>query len=391
MKCAKFEQEEWAIQAEETLIKTRHNNGLTCQRFQDEYRSLSVEMTLKVEENEKKTMEAYAEADELRKQNKLMEEMFQKCNQELKLITNQEELKLQQILNQIDSKEKTVEMMSQELEIKSKQLEDLRRHRDEKDEALSKQIQLLRIEIRKLIVEEHALSKAEPTEHMNRIIMQENNDEEIRLGTLMSEVEIFKTQYNELKHNLHMEQAEKENMKKKISQLEGELKKKEEELSAVEKRLKNSKGQATATNMNLASWHNESAASCSSTTEHNKKSKSEMQKGMDDANTPVGKSEQGRTICNSAENKVYLAAQTREVKTCLENEVIVFNYDHASECHTNKLLNEVAVLQERNKYMGTQLKEMEERYSEISLKFAEVEGERQQLVMALRNLRNGKN
>ena len=41
--------------------------------------------------------------------------------------------------------------------------------------------------------------------------------------------------------------------------------------------------------------------------------------------------------------------------------------------------------------MGTQLKEMEERYSEISLKFAEVEGERQQLVMALRNFRNGKN
>lgn len=41
--------------------------------------------------------------------------------------------------------------------------------------------------------------------------------------------------------------------------------------------------------------------------------------------------------------------------------------------------------------MEIQLKEMEERYSDISLKFAEVEGERQQLVMALRNMRNGKN
>lgn len=40
--------------------------------------------------------------------------------------------------------------------------------------------------------------------------------------------------------------------------------------------------------------------------------------------------------------------------------------------------------------MERELKEMEERYSEISLKFAEVEGERQQLVMTVRNLKNNK-
>ncbi|KAG4388272.1 hypothetical protein GLYMA_09G139300v4 [Glycine max] len=268
MQCAKNEQEERATQAEETLIKTRHSNDLTCQCFQ------------KVEENEKKTMDAYAEADELRKQNKLMEEMLQKCNQELRLITNHNESKLQQLLNQIDSKQKAIEMMSQELEIKSKQLEDVQRHRDEQYDALLKQIQLLRIEITKLVAEEHALSKTEPKEHISTMLMQENNDEEIRLGTLMSEVEILKTQHNELKHRLHMEQAEKENMKKKISQLEGELNKKEEDLSAVERRLENSNGQATATNINLASWHYDSAAYCSSTNEYNRISKSEMHKLM---------------------------------------------------------------------------------------------------------------
>ncbi|CAJ1952758.1 unnamed protein product [Sphenostylis stenocarpa] len=384
MKCAKLEQEERAIQTEETLIETKHNNDLTCQRFQDEYRSLLVEMTLKVEEHEKKSMEAYQEANELQNQNKFMEEIVQKCNQEIRVITNQNELKLQQLLNQMDSKEKKVEMMSQELEINSKQLDDVQRHRDEKDKALTKQIQVLRIEIRKLMLEEYALSKADPTEHM---LMQEKNDEEIRFDTLMSEVEIFKTQHDELKHNLHVEQAEKENMKEKISQLEEEVKKKEEELSAVEKRLKNSKGQATAKSMNLASWYHESAASGSSTKEYNRKSRSEMQTGMDDANTRVEKSEKGRTICNSTENKVYRAAETRKVVL----QFIVFNNDDAGDCPTNKLLDELAVLKERNKYMGTQLKEMEERYSEISLKFAEVEGERQQLVMDLRNLRNGKN
>ena len=71
----------------------------------------------------------------------------------------------------------------------------------------------------------------------------------------------------------------------------------------------------------------------------------------------------------------------RELETCSANEAAVCN-------NTNELLNEMAVLKERNKSMENELKEMEERYSEISLKFAEVESERQQLVMALR--KNGK-
>ncbi|KAL5994439.1 hypothetical protein ACLOJK_024489 [Asimina triloba] len=54
------------------------------------------------------------------------------------------------------------------------------------------------------------------------------------------------------------------------------------------------------------------------------------------------------------------------------------------------LLNQMASLRERNDAMEKELKEMQERYSGISLKFAEVEGERQQLVMAIRNLKNAK-
>ncbi|KAL8232564.1 hypothetical protein R6Q57_002342 [Mikania cordata] len=59
-------------------------------------------------------------------------------------------------------------------------------------------------------------------------------------------------------------------------------------------------------------------------------------------------------------------------------------------CSEQKLLSEISSLDERNKQMENELKEMQEKYSEVSLRFAEVEGERQQLVMALRNLRNGK-
>lgn len=59
-------------------------------------------------------------------------------------------------------------------------------------------------------------------------------------------------------------------------------------------------------------------------------------------------------------------------------------------CHLDELTNEMALLKERNILMEAELKEMQERYSEISLKFAEVEGERQQLVMKVRNLKNAK-
>lgn len=54
------------------------------------------------------------------------------------------------------------------------------------------------------------------------------------------------------------------------------------------------------------------------------------------------------------------------------------------------LLTELASLKEKNISMESELKDMQERYSEISLKFAVVEGERQQLVMTIRNLKNSK-
>ena len=66
------------------------------------------------------------------------------------------------------------------------------------------------------------------------------------------------------------------------------------------------------------------------------------------------------------------------------------NTDSDAERLSKELLKEVEILKGKNTTMETELKEMEGRYSEISLKFAEVEGERQQLVMAVRNLKNGK-
>ena len=203
-------------------------------------------------------------------EHKLIEEMLHKCNEELRLITDQNELKMKELLNQIDSKAETIEQMSQELEVKSKQLEDAQRQKDEKDASFSKQIQMLRSQI-KMLMAEGALSETNLTKNTTETQKGERlmipNDEEKILGTLLSEVETFKNQHNEIKQSLRKEQVEKENMKKQISQLEGELKKKEAELSAMEKKLKNNKGRVA----------NESVVPPSAKA-HIKKSKSEMHK-----------------------------------------------------------------------------------------------------------------
>ncbi|KAK0597082.1 hypothetical protein LWI29_021669 [Acer saccharum] len=80
----------------------------------------------------------------------------------------------------------------------------------------------------------------------------------------------------------------------------------------------------------------------------------------------------------------------RKEETCPEKKLNIPT-SHASDAgNLTELLSEVTFLKEKNRRMETELKEMQERYSEISLKFAEVEGERQKLVMTVRNLKNGK-
>lgn len=56
----------------------------------------------------------------------------------------------------------------------------------------------------------------------------------------------------------------------------------------------------------------------------------------------------------------------------------------------NELIEDMLEL--KGKYAGveSELKEMHDRYSDLSLQFAEVEGERQKLMMTLKNIRASK-
>lgn len=51
----------------------------------------------------------------------------------------------------------------------------------------------------------------------------------------------------------------------------------------------------------------------------------------------------------------------------------------------NELIKDMIELKNRNTAVETELQEMHSRYSQLSLQFAEVEGERQKLVMSLKN------
>ncbi|WJX32629.1 hypothetical protein P8452_20931 [Trifolium repens] len=56
----------------------------------------------------------------------------------------------------------------------------------------------------------------------------------------------------------------------------------------------------------------------------------------------------------------------------------------------NELIKDMLELKTRHSSMETELKEMHDRYSQLSLQFAEVEGERQKLIMTLKNTRASK-
>ena len=56
----------------------------------------------------------------------------------------------------------------------------------------------------------------------------------------------------------------------------------------------------------------------------------------------------------------------------------------------NELIKDMLETKGRYAVVETELKEMHDRYSQLSLQFAEVEGERQKLMMTLKNVRASK-
>lgn len=269
---AKIEQEQRAIRAEEALRKTRWKNAVTAERLQEEFKRLSVEMNSKFDENEKMAVKAVAEANELRQQKRTLEEMLQKANEEVRLITDQNEVKLRELYDQIASKALKIEQMSMQLDSKAQQLEHSRNENEQISKAFSTELQTLSSELEKLRTENSELKvqceqkerlseeteradiemlkqrwNAEKDDLLKKFASAKKDAEEAVkelnstrslkeqkekvLGSLEAEVQRLKAQQNDLKWNLSKEEVEKEKLSEQIHNLQCELRKREEEIT----------------------------------------------------------------------------------------------------------------------------------------------------------------
>ncbi|CAN7122485.1 unnamed protein product [Brassica rapa subsp. narinosa] len=297
----KTEQEQRAIKAEENLRKTRWKNAIAAERLQEKCKRLSLEMESKLSEHESLTAKTLAEANELRLQNKNLEEMREKEQREM---TQEREVK-----KSVEEKNEALSMKVQMLEGEVLKLTKMREESSAAASETEKMIQEWRRE-RDEFERKFALAKEEAkTVQRELIVSKTSNDEkETRLGNLKREVEGLSLQYSELQNSFVQEKMENEELRKQVSTLKVDIRRKEEEMTKIL-----------------------------------------------DARMEARAQENGQKEENLA-----------------------------------KLSDELAYCKNKNSSMERELKEMEERYSEISLRFAEVEGERQQLVMAVRNLKNGK-
>lgn len=492
--CAKVEQEQRAIRAEDALRKTRWKNASMAERLQEELRRLSMQMDSTFDANEKVAAKALMEANELRLKKSQLEDMLQKVKEELQSARGDYEAKICELSNQIITKTDQIEQMLVEIDNKSKQLEYQKQHGEEVSRAFSEETEMLKAEIKRLTAENMCLSKQEEQQENLRaefermktsinesdMLVQRGNvdrnellntiallkkeaeksqeelsrmrhlkdENEATVGLLRSEMEMLKAQCNDLKHSLFEDEVEKEKLRKQVFQLKIDVKKKDEAFTSIEKKLKDSNGRMAPSDGSKTTLKNNKLASVprgskevaslrekikllevqiklketaleTSTNSFLEKEKDlqntieELESKMEELNHSsaflkvikdtsdiISNSdipEEARTAaellsstaCPPKENGNSPSLIKSNDGALLEKELKASSISNR-DGNLDHLIAELASLTERNKSMESELKEMQERYSEISLKFAEVEGERQQLVMTVRNLKNAK-
>ncbi|WVZ13253.1 hypothetical protein V8G54_017783 [Vigna mungo] len=429
----KVEQEQRAIQAEEAFRKIRLKNAKTAERLQEEFRKLSTQMTSTFDANEKATMKALTEASEVRAQKKVQEEELHKVKEELESTTAEYEVKLNQLSNQVDMMKGQIQQMLLEIEDKSKQLENQKKHEEQVSRDFSNEIGLLKAEIGKLNMEisclleqvedkeilktdleimkksveefetllqkgsvernellaTNELLKREAEESLNELnrIIHQKDEKETEVRVLQSELEAVRAQYNDLKHSISKEEVEKEKLLKQVFQLKAELKKKDDALISSEKRFRESSARAQLNDGTKNILKNKKTASVPQNSK-------EIATLKEKIKTLEGLIQTKETTLETSTTSFLQKEKELQTKIEeLENRVEEFNRSVAlqkdrSFTTSNEISAELTSLKERNKSMESELKEMQERYLEMSLNFAEVEGERQKLVMAVRNLKS---
>ncbi|KAL9242831.1 hypothetical protein vseg_016791 [Gypsophila vaccaria] len=272
------------------------------------------------------------------------------------------------------------------------------------------------------------------------------DEKDQKLRNLQSEVDELRARCDKFKHSLYEDESEKERLRKQVFQLQADLMKKDEVISSIEKKLNENNGTVVQETSKVISKSAKSEAPSRPNKEVGSKEVVTLKervkllegqiKSKENAfetsataflakeKTLQGKIEELETRLRGLDLTPGISHDDTEVKeekvsvgtqvtvdepseaSCTaktSNTGLDSNAQIPSETQPTRsdndsgeqkkfdiLLKEMVAVKERNDSMEGELKEMQERYSEISLKFAEVEGERQQLVMKLRNLKNKK-
>ncbi|XP_010317601.1 uncharacterized protein [Solanum lycopersicum] len=347
----KVKQEQRAIKAEEGLRRARWSNAKAAQKLQEELKRLSDEMTLKIDEKEELVNDAVTEANVLREENKVLEELLQKSEEELKSTKEHYEREV------LELKASSVEIGRLDLAGSAyckqmKHREKVRYDTEQMEKSTAETEVEQKMTIQKELERELASVRREAEMFLEELIPLRTKVDEKKIleESLQSEVEKLHLQNDKLRCSTNQLKLENENLMKLVLKLQEQ----EDEPPAE------------ATQDSIVA---------------------EGRKCMGENIHHQGNGfTEGINVQNGSRKIVNITR--REVDSGRVAETI--NGQSQNTHDPEELRGQVALLTERNKHMEHELKDMQERYSEISLKFAEVEGERQQLVMALRNFKNGK-
>ncbi|XP_074319674.1 uncharacterized protein LOC141656621 isoform X2 [Silene latifolia] len=403
----KVDLEERALRAEENLRRTKLDNASATQKLQEEFRELSEELSSKFNENEELAIKAEAEAGELRDHIAILEEHLQNTTRELESVQHQCATEVEKISSQLREKDIELEQLLHSHKGESAQLSRSHKKLEDKCEALSNENQTLRMEVERLTEENYFFTKqleeAKTLVNETKTALEEikrNRDEfeskyssaltEIKqsqeelkglrnltkkvdeLAGTQSQLEILQSQHNELKTRLSDIKSDNENLRKQVGRHKENIQKKDNEIAHLEKFKDNSSKEISSLKDKVKQLKAVRPVGISS---ENGNKVDEKKLGT------VKKAQQAASLGKPLQNGSSKTAADSRRETCIEKKV--------TDSRTSDLLSEVALLMEKNKSTEEELKELQEKYSEVSLKFAEVEGERQQLVMTIRNLRNG--
>ncbi|KAK4771406.1 hypothetical protein SAY87_031938 [Trapa incisa] len=371
---AKVEQEKRAISAEEALQKMKWKNFDTADRLQKEFMKLSLQLASTFESNERVAIKAVREAAELRK-----------ANENLQSVNLENETKLEEL--------------SREFFEKSKYLEDEITRLSAENTVLS-----ARVGEAKLVID------TENAERKNMVaaialLKQELEEKDVKVRDLELELETLKIQLDNLRGSMCESESEKKRLTEEMVEVKEELREQEGALLIFKKRLEESNLQireyslVASSNKEIANLQGKITSledqinekkillECleNSFLEKEKYFTTKIDE-LEGHLEELGLHSSGFSKCQPQkvdDNPKELNpedVQTDEVKEAWDNR----------QSKLDDLSAESALLKERNDSMEIELKEMQERYSELSLRFAEVEGERQKLVMTVRYLKNAR-